>query len=120
MLLLSPPSGQDIAEEVQHFLKGLSQQMRAQWFHSAFTSFRRLPWNTILRQWQHFLSLLPSSQDQPDAPLPLLAYQRTVTPDPSSEILSGDQWLVMWAWLPEWVTCEEPECLFRASQDGYK
>ena len=58
--------------------------------------------------------------DLVDAPL-LPVYKRSVEPDVSSEILSTvDHWQVVWEWLPDWVTAEHTECVFRASRDGYK
>ena len=59
---------------------------------------------------------------QVDSSLPSLpSYTRHVNPDLSSDIFPNEEaWQAVWAWLPEWVTCESPECVFRASQDGYK
>lgn len=58
---------------------------------------------------------------QVDAGFSLPVYIRDVNPDVTSEIIPNEEaWHVLWAWLPEWVTCESPECLFRASRDGYK
>ena len=58
---------------------------------------------------------------QIDGPLPLPVYTRHVNPDLSSDTFPDKEaWQAVWVWLPEWVTCESPECLFRASRDGYK
>ena len=47
--------------------------------------------------------------------------EQVVIPDPSSELMhSPELWFTVWSWLPEWVVCQEPQCVFRASRDGYK
>ena len=47
--------------------------------------------------------------------------EQVVIPDPSSELIqSPELWFTVWSWLPEWVICKEPQCVFRASRDGYK
>ncbi len=82
----------------------------------------RLPWSNIVKQWSSYLAQVPPSVDLVDSPLLLLpVYKRSVQPDLSSEILtSQEMWQVLWEWLPDWITSEQPECVFRASRDGYK
>lgn len=111
---------------VQEVLCSLSPQQKARWFREAF-AIPRLSWALILKEWQ---SSLPNSipvnetdgpdQDSSDS---FEGGDRQVAfiPDPSSELIqSVDQWCTLWSWLPEWVMCREPKCIFRASRDGYK
>lgn len=113
--------GVDITEAVQEFTSALSDQLKGDWFRGAF-ALPRLSWGTIAKQRNGYLACIPPSVDQVDAPLPLLpVYKRSVQPDPSSEIITSEElWQVLWEWLPDWVTSEQPVCVFRASRDGYK
>ena len=114
--------GTNIRESVQQFTSSMSTELRAQWFQGAF-AITRLPWSTVLKQWSTLLTKIPplNGRDHPDAPLPLLDYKRAVVADLSSEIVTSEElWQELWAWMPEWMTCETPECVFRASHDGYK
>lgn len=106
------------------FLLGLSSELRSSWFAAAF-AVPRLPWALLLRSWSqrpqpsgdHADASGHASQQQRF----FSPYKRSIVPDPTSEIVTSDDcWRVMWAWLPEWVTCETPLCVFRASRDGYK
>ena len=107
------------------FLAGLSSGVRASWFEAAF-AVPHLPWRLLMRSWAQGQDLSRPGQDGTDGssgptPLRLPFYQRSIVPDPTSEIVASDEhWRQMWAWLPEWVTCENPFCVFRASRDGYK
>lgn len=113
------PAGSDIEMCVQELLSQLSITQKAQWFNNAFT-IQRLPWTPILTRWVR--SQGENTIDAPDdsfSPPPI--YSRHVTPDLSSEILTSVAlWNQVWSWLPDWVTGENPECVFRASRDGYK
>ncbi len=111
----------DIAEAVQEFTSSVSDKLKGDWFRGAF-AIPRLPWATVAKQWSSYLSHLPPSVDMVDAPIPLIpVYKRSVQPDPSSEIITTEElWQELWEWLPDWVTSEQPECVFRASRDGYK
>ena len=114
--------GTDITEAVQQFTSTMSTELKMQWFQDAF-AIRHLPWNTVLKQWSTILDKIPpqNGQDHVDMPLPMPDYKRSVVADPTSEIIpSSELWQVLWAWMPEWMTCETPECVFRASRDGYK
>lgn len=119
MIFATFTAGSEVETCVQELLSQLSLAQRAQWFHDAFTV-PRLPWTPILTRWVR--SQGETTTDGPEDSLsPPPIYSRHVTPDLSSEILtSGDLWTQVWAWLPDWVTGENPVCLFRASRDGYK
>ena len=111
----------EIAESVQAFTSGLSDDLKTKWFVGAF-AIPKLPWSSIVKQRSSYLACIPPAMDLVDAPLPLLPlYKRLVEPDLSSEIITSEKlWQVLWNWLPEWVTTEQPECVFKASRDGYK
>ena len=124
-LLFLPPAlvGVDLQLVVQNLLCGLSDRHKAQWFQSAF-SISRLPWHSVAKLWwtnMTRVSHVEADGDSPDGPLPVRAYTRSVVADLSSEIIPSEEfWRMLWAWLPDWVISEQPECLFRASKDGYK
>ena len=113
---------------VQDLLCSVTPQQKARWFRDAF-SIPRLSWKTILKAW---LSHLPQSSysvtDEADGDsvestdgMNSEQEQVSVIPDPSSELIqSPELWFTMWHWLPDWVICKEPLCVFRASRDGYK
>lgn len=111
-----------ISGTVQEVLCSLSSQQKARWFHDAF-AIPRLSWRLILREWQ---SHLPDSNfgdeiDHSSDSVEGMDGVRTVIPDPSSELVqSPELWFTLWSWLPDWVMCKEPKCIFRASRDGYK
>lgn len=122
---------EDIATCVQEFLCTASSQQKARWFRDAF-AIPRLSWKHILKEWQTHLPNSRHARDEIDGGIDQDSAdsiemseeekgQYLVIPDPSSEILqSSEVWYTLWKWLPEWVICREPECLFRASRDGYK
>jgi len=113
---------------VQELLCTVSPQQKARWFRDAF-GISRLSWMFIRNKW---LSYKPNGLSStidvdcidgelPDSDDEELKDQIQLIPDPSSELIqSPELWYILWKWLPEWVICTEPECLFRASQDGYK
>ena len=111
--------GSQLETCVQDLLSSLSLKQRTQWFHDAF-SISRLPWTPMLTHWVRAQGeTLTDGPTDSFSPPPL--YSRHVIPDLSSQILtSSDLWSTVWAWLPDWVTSEEPTCVFRASRDGYK
>lgn len=119
MIILSSTAGSDVETCVQELLCQLSIAQKAQWFHDAMT-IQRLPWTPILTRWVRSQGL--TTTDGPDDSLsPPPIYRRHVTPDLSSEILTTSElWTQVWEWLPDWVTSENPVCMFRASRDGYK
>ena len=97
------------------FIKEMPVVQKSEWFRAAFS--KKLPKNTLLKRWGLELNNMEQSRDDPQVE----AYVQKVTPDTTSEILSTDaMWNTLWEWLPLWVTSEHPECLFRASRDGYK
>ncbi|KAL5491003.1 hypothetical protein EMCRGX_G016216 [Ephydatia muelleri] len=96
------------------FIKEMPVVQKSEWFRAAFS--KKLPKNTLLKRWGLELNNMEQSRDDPQVE----AYVQKVTPDTTSEILSTDaMWNTLWEWLPLWVTSEHPECLFRASRDGY-
>lgn len=113
---------------MQKLLCSVSQQQKARWFRDAF-AIPRLSWRAILKDWQ---SCLPNSNqvdetetdgnDSADSEgVDSARDEKLVIPDPSSELIQCPElWFILWSWLPEWAICREPECLFRASRDGYK
>ncbi len=116
----------DSSVAVQEVLCSLSHHQKVRWFREAF-AIAQLSWGHILKEWQfhqpHSTCIDESdgdelySSDSGDA----ARGQVVVVPDPSSELIqSSGLWFSLWGWLPEWVFCKEPECLFRASRDGYK
>lgn len=114
--------GTNIQEVVQQFTSSMSTDLRAQWFQGAF-AITRFSWSTVLKQWSTFLTKIPplNGRDHIDGPIPLPDYKRAVVADLSSQIITSEElWQILWAWMPEWMTCETPECVFRASRDGYK
>lgn len=46
--------------------------------------------------------------------------QSLIIPLASELVKTREMWVMLWKWLPEWVTQREPRCLFSSSQDGYK
>lgn len=114
--------GTNIQEAVQQFTSSMSTDLRAQWFQGAF-AITRFSWSTVLKQWSTVLTKIPplNGRDLIDGPIPLPDYKRAVVADLSSQIITSEElWQILWAWMPEWMTCETPECVFRASRDGYK
>jgi hypothetical protein len=111
-----------IEVSLQEFTVAMTPHQRCDWFKTAF-SLPRLPWASVLRQWGGYLAKIPAdfTGEEVDSGFPSLpSYTRHVNPDLSSDIFPNEEaWQAVWAWLPEWVTCESPECIFRASQDGY-
>lgn len=97
------------------FIKELSVTQKIEWFRAAFA--KKLPKNTLLKRWGLELNNMEPSKDDPQ----MEVYVPKVIPDTTSEILTTDvMWQSLWEWLPLWVTSEHPQCLFRASRDGYK
>lgn len=113
------------ATAVQQILCSLSSQQKARWFREAF-AIPRLSWAYVLKEWRsHLPNSTPVEEtdgtDQDSDSLEGVDGQVAFIPDPSSELIQSlDQWCTVWSWLPEWVVCNEPECVFRASRDGYK
>lgn len=97
----------------------LSPEEKTHWFRDAF-SIQLSSWSKLVATWSGNLASVKSScvteQDGPVQPI----YQRRVIVDKKSETLTEDTWPVVWSWLPEWITSESPECVFRSSRDGYK
>ena len=112
---------------VQEVLCTASSQQKARWFHDA-VAIPRLSWRHILKVWQAHTpnSLSTAETDSVDSGDSVdiggeEVDQVLVIPDPSSEIIqTPEQWETIWQWFPEWVICKEPQCIFRASRDGYK
>ena len=116
---------------VQDLLCSLTGQQKARWFRDAF-SIPRLSWKHILKIWLSHLSQpyvrnkSPGCEVDEDSGESIDGVdaepgQESVIPDPSSELIqSSELWFTVWDWLPEWVICKEPQCVFRASRDGYK
>lgn len=107
----------------------LSPDEKTQWFHDAF--------NIQLASWSKLLSTYLSvakrkSFTEPDGAsqsydrmrqTPDAArgtYQRKIIADKESEVVNEESWPLVWGWLPDWITTESPECVFRSSRDGYK
>ena len=119
--------GSDLVTSVQEMLAALTMEQKTRWFHDAYT-IPHLPWSAVLKVWSTSLTtaatqsakaLLDSKHDHP--PDSNSTSGRQVTPDHSSEVISDSKlWSVIWSWLPDWVLCESPPCVFRASRDGYK
>ena len=107
--------------QVSVLLCTLPEKEKTQWFHDAF-SIQLTSWSKLLSTWTSQLSSVKYSggSDHHDGPLPLPTYHRKIVSDKSSEILTDETWPLVWSWLPEWITCERPECVFRSSRDGYK
>jgi hypothetical protein len=103
----------------------LTSQQKARWFREAF-AIPRLSWAYILKEWHSHLPKhghvdVIDGIDQDSDSVEGLDEHVAVIPDPSSELIqSVEQWHTLWSWLPEWVFCKEPQCVFRASRDGYK
>ncbi len=102
----------------------LSSKQKARWFREAF-SIPHLSWLYILKEWHsHLPAAAPNEVDGADQDsIESLreSDDNLVVPDPSSELIqSPETWFKIWSWLPDWVTCTEPQCVFRASRDGYK
>lgn len=117
---------EDLSSCVQEVICSASPQQKARWFHDAFR-IPRLSWVHILKEWQsHLPNTVPvedvDSMDSGDSMDTVEEKgQVLVIPDPSSEtITSSELWHIIWRWFPEWVLCKEPQCVFRASRDGYK
>ena len=113
-----------ISGAVQEVLCSLSSQQKARWFRDAF-AIPRLSWSLILREWRSHLPDSNFVSDEIDgtdhSSDSVEGMEIMVIPDPSSELVqSPELWLTLWRWLPDWVMCKEPECIFRASRDGYK
>ncbi len=110
-------------------MSSLTSQQKARWFRDAF-SIPRFSWKLIRRVWfshlpqSHASSYYPANEVDGDSIESIDeadAEQVSVIPDPSSELIqSPELWFTVWKWLPEWVLCQEPQCVFRASRDGYK
>lgn len=97
----------------------LSPEDKTRWFHDAF-AIPLASWSKLLSMWNaRLIATRRLSSSEPDGPL-LPSYQRKVVGDSESEVLTAETWPVVWSWLPEWITCERPQCLFRSSRDGYK
>lgn len=97
----------------------LSPEEKTKWFHDAF-NVQLSSWSKLVATWRgNLASLKRSVVTEPDGPAQP-SYQRKVIADEKSETLSKDTWPVVWSWLPEWITSECPECVFRSSRDGYK
>lgn len=110
----------------------LSPEEKTQWFHDAF-NIQLASWSKLLSSWNVYLTAvkrssfaehdgvsqshdgLTQSYDQARG-----TYQRKITADKDSEVLNEDSWPLVWGWLPDWITTENPECVFRSSRDGYK
>ena len=106
---------------VQMFLCSMSFQQKGHWFRNAF-AIPRLSWLHILREWKSHLPA-PNSVNEVDGvdQESIDSVEEKVIPDPSSELIeSPELWPMIWEWLPEWIFCKEPMCIFRASRDGYK
>lgn len=96
----------------------LSPEEKTRWFHDAF-NIQLSSWSKLLSTWSTQLtSVQHGSSPQHDGPLQI--YHRKVVADKTSETLAEEAWPVVWSWLPEWITCEIPQCMFRSSRDGYK
>lgn len=107
---------------VQEVLCSMSSQQKARWFREAF-AIPHLSWAYILKEWKSHSSPVDEidGNGQDSDSLEGIDEQVTFIPDPSSELIQlVEQWCTLWSWLPEWVICKEPECVFRASRDGYK
>lgn len=116
-----------IRTAVPHLLSSMTAQQKKRWFHDAL-AIPHLSWSSILKKWHSHTTTFDSSVSEIDG----ASYDSSdsasgqeesvqVIPDPSSEVIkSSEIWFTLWTWLPEWVTCREPLCLFRASRDGYK
>ena len=107
----------DITRETMlQFIKAMSISQKIEWFRTAFV--KKLPKNTLLKRWGLELNNMEPSRDDPGQ---MEVYVPKVIPDATSEILvSETMWNGVWEWLPLWVTSEHPQCLFKASRDGYK
>lgn len=102
-----------LSSAVSILLCTLSEEEKSVWFRDAFAV--SLPsWSKLVITWS---SQLPTVSEH-DGPLPV--YQRKVLADTKSEVLTEQDWPLIWSWLPEWVTTENPQCVFRSSRDGYK
>ena len=122
-------SGSSVVTAVQDLLCSVSSQQKARWFRDAF-AIPRLSWISILSKWQSLLPAASSICEVDGADHESLGSLEEVDgsrehclviPDPSSELIHcPDHWYTLWSWFPEWVICEEPQCIFRASRDGYK
>lgn len=94
----------------------LTPDEKTQWFHDAF-AIKLGSRSKLLASWKSHLTAVERSNSTDG---PRLTYQRKVIADQESETLAIDSWPIVWSWLPEWITCENPECVFRSSRDGYK
>lgn len=111
----------------------LSPEEKAQWFHDAF-SIQLASWSKLLSSWNGYLTVASqggtSSHDGASQSIDGVRkqstvetkqnYQRKIIVDTDSEVLNDESWSLVWGWLPDWITTERPECLFRSSRDGYK
>ena len=110
----------------------LSPAEKTQWFHDAF-NVQLGSWSKLLTSWNGYLSAVRRSSftdhdgagqshdgtRQPHA-VRQQSYQRKIITDKDSEVLDNESWPLVWGWLPDWITTESPECVFRSSRDGYK
>lgn len=114
---------------VSMLLCTLSPEEKTQWFHDAF--------NIQLASWSKLLSTYLSAVKQSSfaehdgasqsydgtrqtSSAARVTYQRKIVADKDSEVLNDEDWSLVWGWLPDWITTESPECVFRSSRDGYK
>ena len=111
----------DPSQWVTQFLATLSIEQRGEWLVTAL-AIPRLAWNSILKLWlqycsnaSHSISTKPHSTGQRPPPKPSV-----IPPDVLSEIVAVSQWPTIWSWLPDWVTSNQPQCLFQSSKHGYK
>ena len=118
-----------LSSHVSMLLCTLSPEEKTQWFHDAF-SIQLASWSKLLSSYlsavkrNSFTEQDGASQSydgvRQSSDVARGTYQRKITADKESEVLSEENWPVVWGWLPDWITTESPECVFRSSRDGYK
>jgi hypothetical protein len=120
-----------LCSHVSMLLCTLSPEEKSQWFHDAF-NIQLASWSKLLSTYLSLSAVKRNSFAEQDgasqshdgtrqsSDVARGTYQRKITADKDSEVLKEESWPLVWGWLPDWITTENPECVFRSSRDGYK